>query len=150
MRFGTSASSALGLDLRLDAEPTLEANLHDLEIPVRKRELLPERHHLLIRAVERGSQQLTEAGNHTPDAPRIAFHQRRNGMQGVEQEVGVQLSPQRSKSRIRELRLQLRRLGLQQDRLLTAGLVAQEVVARDAARQHGDEHQEVVHEPEVL
>src|SRR5262249_11715934 len=88
--------------------------------------------------------------NHTPHTARIALNQRRDGVQRIEQKVRVQLRAQRSKARIRELRLQLCGLGLQQDRLLAAGLIAQEVVARDTACEHRDEHQEVVHEPEVL
>ena len=67
----------------------------------------------------------------------IALDQRRDGVQRVEEEVRVELHPQRVQPRLGELRLQLRGL-----RLLLP--LAQEELAREAGGQHGEVDEQLI------
>src|SRR5690606_3601145 len=97
---GDESRARLGLDVHLDHEPPLEANLHDLEVTLNERQLILERNLLLFGPLERGAQQLAEPGDHAPDAAGVALHQRRNRVQRIEKEMGVQLRTQRREPRV--------------------------------------------------
>ena len=84
-------------------------------------------------------QKLAEAGDHPPNPRRIALDEGRNRVQGVEEEMRIHLHAQRVETRFGQLCLQL-------DRLPLPALIAQEVFAREARRQDGEKHQELIHE----
>src|SRR5690606_31248302 len=115
-----------------------------------ERQLILERNLLLFGALQCGAQQLTEPGDHAPDAARIALHQRGNRVQRIEEEVWVELRTEGRKPRVGELCPKLRRLSLEPDGLFPARPVTQEVIARDAAGEHRDVDDELVDEPQVL
>jgi len=133
--------------VHVDIQVPLEADADDIQVALGEGELALQRHFGLVGLIQRGPQQFAQARNHAPHAPRIAFHQRRYGVQRVEQEVRVQLHAQCRQPRIGQLRLQLRGLGLQPHGLFTSHLVAPEVVAGETGRQYRDEDDEFVHEP---
>ena len=100
---GTSARRASGSTSTADLELALEADLHDLEIAGEEGEL-PLQRPLGLRAVlERRAQELAEARDHPAHAGGIAVDEGGHGVQGVEQEVRVELHAQGGELGLREL-----------------------------------------------
>src|SRR5438093_1150188 len=127
------------IDLHLHAEASLKTDLHDVDIPLQKIELLPQRHGLRPTAVDRIAEKIAQSGDHASHAGRIAFYERGDSIQSIEQKVRIDLRPQRIEARIRELRVQ-------RDRLSLALLVPKKVLPRIAPGEHGEIDQELIHE----
>jgi hypothetical protein len=100
MRFGTSASSARSW--------TSVADFHDLEVSPKQVELLAERDLLFRRALDGVSEELAQSRDHAPHAARVAFHQRRDRVQRIEEKVRVELHAQGVEPRFGELCTELR------------------------------------------
>jgi len=92
-------------------------------------------------ALDRVTEQLRQPRDHPPHAGRIAVHQRGHRVQRVEQKVWIELHPQCIETRVRQLRAQLRRL-------LKPALVAEVVIPREAGREHGQIHEQLIDKAE--
>jgi hypothetical protein len=95
------------VDVDRDAEPVAEAERHDLHVPLQKVELRLERHFLRADVLQRHAQQVAERGDHGVRAADVLVHQRRDGVQRVEEKVRLELHAQHLQ-RVREARLELR------------------------------------------
>jgi hypothetical protein len=98
------------VDLHVDREPILEAHLHDVDVEIEQRELASQRHLGLAAPLEAVAQQIAEPRDHATHAARVALDERRDGVQGVEQEVRVELTTQGVEPRFGELTGELDRL----------------------------------------
>jgi hypothetical protein len=136
-------------DPDVDLEPSLETDLHDLEIAPQEDDFLRQGHLGRVRPFERGTQELGQARDHAPHAFRVALHQRRDRVQRVEEKVRVHLRAQRRETRVGQLRLQVRGVGLQARRFLAARAITQEVVACEGRGEHRAIDDVLVHEPQA-
>jgi hypothetical protein len=82
-----------------------ESNALDVEIPVDEIELTRERHHRIRRRIECFAQQIRETDEHPMRGLGICQRKRRRGMKRIEEEVRLELHPQRAELRARELGL---------------------------------------------
>src|SRR5439155_14594228 len=79
-----------------------------------------------------------------PHATRVALHQRRDGVQRVEQEVRIELHAERVETRFGELRAELAR---DANRLFPLRAKTQRERAREAGGEHAHIHDEMIEEP---
>src|SRR5215510_9917180 len=91
----------LRLDIHLHLQPVAESRLFNLQVAFEKFQLLPQRSHLRSDVLQSQSQQVAQPRDHPLGGFHVAAHQRRDGVQRVEEEMWMQLHFQR---------LQLRRL----------------------------------------
>src|SRR5947199_2582068 len=77
----------LGIDGHIQL--TLKANFHDVQISPHHLELAGERDLLLVAIAEGVAQEVAEPRDHPARPRRILIHERRHGVQRIEQEVGV-------------------------------------------------------------
>src|SRR6476660_3954750 len=75
------------IDLVVDRQAILKTRLLDLEVLLQELELLVERHAGGIGARKRDAQQVAQATDHAVGGLRMRVHQRRDRVQGVEQEM---------------------------------------------------------------
>ena len=106
-RFGHLGVEGLGVDLQGDGEAVAEARPLDLEIAVEEAQLLLQAHLLRPHALEGVAQQVAQKGQHAVGRPQVLVHEGRDGVQGVEEEVGMQLQAQDLELRLGEARLEL-------------------------------------------
>ena len=99
----------LGWDVQVDEQAVVESGLLDFEVPLEEVQLLAKRDLLHRRLVQRHPQQLGQLRHHLVGGLRVAMDQRRDRMQGVEQEMRMQLHPQDLELGLRQLRFELRR-----------------------------------------
>ena len=102
------ASRVSGCTSNATVETVAEARLLDLEVLGQEVELLLERHFLHADASQREAQQVAEPRQHRVGGVDVAVHQRRDGVQRVEQEMRLQLPLQRLQLRLDQPRLELR------------------------------------------
>jgi len=69
-----------------------------------------QRHFLLVRGIEREPQQFTQTGQHPVRGFHVLEHEGRDGVQRVEQEMWVELHPQRMHLSAHQFHRQTRRL----------------------------------------
>ncbi len=87
-----------------DAQPVGEAHLFDLEILAREQQLLRQRDFVNVPRLEHASEHVAQARDQLHRDVRLSLpHQHRNRVERVEQEVRVELHPERLKLRAREL-----------------------------------------------
>ena len=87
-----------------------ETHLLDVEVLLQHLELLLQRHLLDVRRVQRHAQQVAEPVHHPVGGVDVGPHQAGDGVQGVEEEVRMQLSLQRLQLRLDQPHLELRRI----------------------------------------
>jgi hypothetical protein len=102
MRYGTRASSVSGST----SSSVSKAHLLNREILVQELQFLLERELLYGPRAHRQSKQVAQAHQHLVGCVDVLVHQRGDGMQRVEQEMGLQLVPERIKPRLDEAGLQ--------------------------------------------
>ena len=102
MRIGTSPSRASGSTASPDVEPVAEARALDLDVAIEQLELARERHAIDRAGIERFPEELTEAADHPLGRGGILVNELRDGVQGVEEEVRMELHPQQLKARLGE------------------------------------------------
>src|SRR5205807_4057 len=78
-------------DVELHRESVLESDALDLEIVAEDLELAREGNLLFGDAVERRAQQLAQLGNHSLGGRCVGMDERRDGVEGVEEEMWMQL-----------------------------------------------------------
>ena len=139
---GDEGAEGLFGNVEVDAEASLEADLHDVDVAAQQRELVAERHFVRRAAVHRLAQQLAEPGDHLPHARGVALDEGGDGVEGVEEEVRIELHPQGVEPRFGQL-------CLQRGRLARADLIAEEVLAREAGREHRQVRDELIEEAEA-
>ena len=88
-------------------EPVAEPGPLDGEVMAEEVELVVERDLRLVRPVERDAEQARQVGDDLAGRPDVAVHQRRDGVERVEEEVGVQLHPERLEPGPGQLALEL-------------------------------------------
>lgn len=93
-------------DLDIDGETIVEADTHYVEICIEQSEFFAERELRLVTVVERAAKQISEPGEHGVRRLDVAMHERRNGVQGVEQKMGLKLRGQRFQAGGGETRFQ--------------------------------------------
>src|SRR5581483_4690242 len=94
-------------DIDADGEPLLKADLLDLQVAPHILQLLGQRHFLFELAIEREAEKLAEARQHRVRRLDIAVHQRGDRIERIEEEVRLELHPQRLQLRARQLARQL-------------------------------------------
>jgi hypothetical protein len=99
----------LGLDVELDRQTVGESRLLDLEILAEELELLLEPHFVAADLLEREAEQIAQARERAVGLLDVLVHQRRDGVQRVEEEVRVELLLQRRELRFDQPGLELRR-----------------------------------------
>src|SRR5581483_11718813 len=98
-------------------------------------ELLTERDLLVRRTLDSVSQELAQPRDHAPNAAWIPLHERRDGVQGIEEKMRIQLHAERVEARFGELRSKLRRHA---KRLLTLRAIPKRVRACNARGEHAE------------
>ena len=111
----------------------LEAQHLDLQVCIDEPELVLQRRLLTARDGERGAEERGECRDRGVGLRRVGVHEARDRVQRVEQEVRVQLKPERLQPRRRELRLQGR---------LKDGVVALALHVHHEEPQRGRGHQQ--------
>src|ERR1051326_1184840 len=129
----------VGRDVAHRAQASLKADLHDLDVAVEQLHLLAQRHLARGARVDGAAEELAEARDHLARAGGIALDHRRDRVERVEEEVRIDLHPQRVEPGLGEL-------GLQQRRARGLVAAAQEVLARVAGRDDGEVIEELVDE----
>ncbi len=120
------------VDVDRHAQPVAEAQAHDLHVALQEVELRLQRHFLRADVLEGHAQQVAQRGDHRIRAAHVLVHQRRDGVQGVEEEVRLELHAQHVELRLREPRLEL---GCAERAVFRDAVVDDRVV-------HGDERAE--------
>ena len=92
---GTCVPAIDGTGLDREREPAAEAGLLDVEVGLRKRELLIERRPFLLRSPQRVAKHLRQLLDGGVGSRRVGVNQRRDGVQRVEEEVRIDLRAQR-------------------------------------------------------
>ena len=105
---GQQRIERLGLDVEPHDQSIGESRLLDLEVLREEIELRLQRAFVLAEVLERHAQQIAEAHQRAIGGVDVAVHQRRNGVQRVEQEVRLQLMLERRHLRFDELGFELR------------------------------------------
>src|SRR5262245_40884430 len=100
----------LRLDIHLHLQAISESRLFNLQVAFEKFQLLPKRRLLRTDVLHSQSQQVAQPRDHPLGGFHVAAHQRRDGVQRVEEEMWMQLHFQRLQLSLRQLGLQLRRL----------------------------------------
>src|SRR5262249_15368817 len=90
-QIGHASVARLRLDLHLPLQPGAKSSLFNLQLAVEKFQLLSKRRFLRAGIFQRQSQQIAQQGDHPLGRFDVAAHQRRDGVQRVEEEVGAQL-----------------------------------------------------------
>ena len=98
----------VGVEVVAHGEPLAEAGLLDLQVLGQELEVVAERHLLRAAAVERHPEQVAQPHQHAVGGVHVPVHERRDAVQGVEEEVRVELSLQRLQLRFGKPRLELR------------------------------------------
>ena len=88
-------------------QPLAEARLLDVEIRAREGQLLIERRPFRVRAAQRVAEHFSKLLDRFVGARRIGVNQRRDRVQGVEQEVRIDLRAERLQLRLARLQTQL-------------------------------------------
>src|SRR5437762_12319753 len=96
----------VGLDGHLQL--SLKAHFHDVEIPTQHLELTSEGDLLVVALAEGVAEEIAEPRDHAARAGRVLFHERRDGVQRIEQKVWVELRAQCVEPRVGNLRMELR------------------------------------------
>jgi len=99
----------VGVDVEADDEAIGKAHTLDVEVLAEELELGVERHFLLAEPLEGQAKEVAEAHQRAVGCVNIAVHERRDGVQRVEEKVRVQLLLERFELRFHELRFQLGR-----------------------------------------
>ena len=107
MRLGTTQSRTCGSTSISRRQAVAEARALDVEVAVEELKLLPERHLLRGRRVERQAQEVAEPRDHLVGRVRVGVDERGDGVQGVEEEVRVELHLQSLQLRLRGAQLAL-------------------------------------------
>ena len=94
----------------MDTETRSESGLFDVEVLAQRVELLLERHFLPARRVQRHAQQIAQLVDHDVGRIHVRANQAGDGVQGVEEEMRVQLPLQRLQLRLDQPRLEPRRV----------------------------------------
>ena len=132
-----------GIDVNRDAQPIAEASLLDRQVRLQNFDLLLDAHFLRVRT-EAHSQQVAQSIDHDVGGVDVASHQAGDRVQGVEQEMRLQLTLQRLQLRLGQPRLQP--LGV--ERALLGLVPVRDGVAepheREVRRQHPVQLQEVL------
>ena len=125
---GTQRVERLRLDVEPDDEPVGKAGLLDLEVLGEEVELGVQRDLLLADVLERHPQQIAELHQRAVGRFDVAVHQRRDRVQRVEQEVRLELLPERRHLRFDQPGFELRgaeravaRLAVVEDRVAEPG-----------------------------
>ena len=105
---GTQRIERLGFDVEAHDEPIGESRLFDLEVLRRGSRAPPSAFPGCPSVLERHPQQIAEPHQRPVRRLDVLVHQRRDRVQGVEQEVRLQLLLQRRHPRFDELGLELR------------------------------------------
>jgi hypothetical protein len=90
-----------------DLESILESDLLDFQIHPEKVDLLPQRDYLMARVVQRETQQPAQAGDHQVGRIRLGVNQLGHGVQGIEEEMRLQLHLEHLEVSTRQPSLQL-------------------------------------------
>ena len=109
-KVGDERVQRLRLDVEYHCQTVAEARLFDLQILGEEVELLLERHFLHADALQRHAQQIAEPRDHGVRGIDVAMHQRRDGVERVEQEVRLHLPLQGVQPRLDQPGLELRRV----------------------------------------
>ncbi len=125
-----------------DLQSVLEADALDVEVAPEEVELVAERDLLRGRVVEGAAEERAQPGDDAPNAAGIALDEGADGVERVEEEVRVELHPERREPGGGELGFEPRGLGEEARGLGLPLAEAEEVVAREA----GGEEREVDHE----
>src|SRR5436190_3576850 len=129
------------VDADVDDEPVLEAYFRDVDVEIEQGELAPQGHLRLLSALEAVTQQVAEPGDHAAHAARVALDERGDGVEGVEQEVRVELTAEGVEPCLGELTREL-------DRLVAARTESQRIRARHAGGDDAEGEDERVEETE--
>src|SRR5205807_4030570 len=103
---------SLRRDLPAHLEPLAKAHLLQVQIRLEEIQLLPERDEIGAAVLEHGAQQRRERAQHTLRRHAVGLDESRYSLQGVEQEMRVQLRAQRLQLALREALPQLQALDL--------------------------------------
>src|SRR5262245_24423411 len=88
-QIGHARVERLRLDIHLHLQPIAEPRLFDLQVAFEKFQFLSQRRLLRADILQRQSQQIAEPRDHPLGAFHVAAHQRRDGVERVEEEVWV-------------------------------------------------------------
>src|SRR2546423_1832996 len=105
---GHASVERLRIDLHLDGQAISKACLLDQQITFEHLQLLLERYFLHADVLQREPQQVAQARDQAVGLLDIPVHERRDGMQSVEQEMRVKLHLEHLQLRLRQPRFQLR------------------------------------------
>jgi hypothetical protein len=106
-RLGTRASQRLLRHVDVHAQAVREAHLLDRQVALQELQLLPQRDLGLLAAQQRHAQQVAQARQHAVGRVRVLVDQRRDRVERVEQEMGLQLHRQRQQARLGQPRLRV-------------------------------------------
>jgi len=95
-----------GIDGDVGVEPLPVAHAGDLEVQLDEFDLLPHRNERRAGAAERQPKEIGHASERPLGFPDVHFHQLRHGIEGVEEEMGIELHTQRLELCARELLLE--------------------------------------------
>src|SRR5215471_15063071 len=94
-------------DAHPDLEPVGKAHSLDFQIPFEKLQLLRQAHLLNTDILERQPEQVAQSCDHTVGCLRVLVNQGRDGVQGVEEKMRMELHPERLQLSFRQLRGEL-------------------------------------------
>src|SRR5688572_13018270 len=106
-KVGDQRVQRLGLDVEYHRQTIAEPRLFDFQVLREEIELLLQRHFLHAHALQRHAEQIAQPRDHRVGGVDIAMHQRRNGVQRVEQKVRLHLALQGMQPRFNEPRFKL-------------------------------------------
>src|SRR3954453_554578 len=137
-QMGDGGVEDLGPGVDLHPQAVLEADLLDREIEPQGLELAPQGDLLGLDVVEHAAQEIAQAGEHLLRLrPSPLAHQHHDGVQGVEQEMRLELAFESGELRLHELRPELGALELQPQRLPPLLLILVVITERVLEAQHG-------------
>ena len=93
-RFGTSARQRMRLDVHLHLQPVLEACLLNVNVLLQEGQLAAERDFVDAHGIQREAQQVGQLQRHVLGGQAVIAGQRGDRVQGVEQEVRLELDLQ--------------------------------------------------------
>ena len=111
----------IGVDGLLDRQSVAEAGLLDREVVARQRQFIGERDLGPTVSVEHAPEQARQLGHHRLRPLGVALDERADRVERVEQEVGVELHPERRQPGFDQLALELRPLRFEFGRLGAEG-----------------------------
>ena len=100
----------IGCQIPHHLQSILKPDLLDLEVHPEEIGLLPERNHLMTGVIQREPEQAAKAGDHLVGGLGLGVHQLRDGVEGVEQEMRLQLHLEHLEMGLGQARLQVRRM----------------------------------------